>query len=164
MITKTYPIAEKILTQGQQLNQTLLTVLEKEAEKLGKSATATDITELAKQKKQTAQQLEQFNQQMTQILATESLDFSLSGLEDYFAKAQAANLNTQKGRESWQNILTLVHHCHLLNEQNGASVALLIRHNQRIQQIFRGKNQLATTYTANGATSSVQFSRAIASV
>jgi flagella synthesis protein FlgN len=164
MINKTYPIAEKILSQGQQLNQTLLTLLKKEAEQLSKSATAANITELAEQKKQTVQQLEQFNQQMIQILATESLDFSPSGIENYFGKAQAAGINIQQGRETWHTITTLINRCHLLNEQNGACIALLMRHNQRIQQIFRGKNQQATTYTANGSTRSMQFSRAITSV
>ncbi len=163
MINKTYPIAEKILSQGLQLNQTLLTLLKKEADRLGKPANATDIMKLAEQKKQTVQQLEQFSQQMMQILATESLEFTPSGLESYFGKAQAAGIDIHQGRATWQNITMLISRCHLLNEQNGASIALLMRHNQRIQQIFRGKNQQTTTYTANGSTSSVQFSRAIAS-
>ncbi len=162
MINKTYPIAEKILSQGQQLNQTLLTLLEKEAECLGKPAAAR-LTELADQKKHIAGQLEQFNQQMTQILATESLDFTPSAIENYFNKAQDAGMDTQTGRESWRQITLLIKRSHLLNEQNGASITLLMRHNQRIQQIFRGKNQQATTYTATGSTSSTRFSRAIAS-
>ena len=163
MINKTYPIAEKILSQGLQFNQALLTLLEKESERLGKKAIAADITELAEQKKQVASQLEQFSQQMTQILDTEALEFNPSGLQDYFDKALAAGINTGKGQKLWQQISSLIHRCHLLNEQNGASITLLMRHNQRIQQIFRGKNQQTTTYTANGSTSSVQFSRAIAS-
>ncbi len=100
---------------------------------------------------------------MTQILATESLDFNPAGIKDYFDKAQAAGLDTQTAQASWRQIASLIRQCHLLNEQNGASIALLMRHNQRVQQIIRGKHQQTTTYTANGSTSSAQFSRAIAS-
>ncbi len=50
MINKTYPIAEKILSQGQQWHQSLLTLLEKEADYLKKTSEAAAITEIAEQK------------------------------------------------------------------------------------------------------------------
>jgi len=65
---------------------------------------------------------------MTQILATESLDFNPAGIKDYFDKAQAAGLDTQTAQASWRQIASLIRQCHLLNEQNGASIALLMRH------------------------------------
>jgi len=163
MIKKTYPITETLLTQGYKLNQELLSILEREAEKLNSRQNAATIAQLAEQKKRVSQQLEQFSLQLTQILATESLELNASGIQHYFIKAKSANLPIKEGLEIWQKMTQLIKRCQQLNEQNGASIALLMRHNQRIQQIFRGKNQFATTYTAKGSTTAAHFSRAIAS-
>jgi len=163
MIKKTYPITETLLTQGYKLNQELLSILEREAEKLNSHQNAATIAQLAEQKKRISQQLEQFSLQLTQILATEALELTSSGVQEYFARARSANLPLKQGLETWQKMTQLIKRCQQLNEQNGASIALLMRHNQRIQQIFRGNSPFATTYTAKGSTTATHISRAIAS-
>ncbi len=164
MINKTYPITEKLLNNGLDLSLTLLDLLTKEADNLKQNADSTSISNIANHKKETVSQLEQFSKQLTQVLATEKLLLSPSGIADYFNKAETANLNTSTSTRLWKKIISLSKQCRLLNEKNGASINLLAQHTQRALHILKGKSQQATTYGPDGSTYSERFSHSLVSV
>jgi len=164
MIKKTYPITEKLLAKGLELNQQLFELLTQEADQLKTKNTTASINKLSQQKKQLASQIEQFSQQLTQVLNTENLSLDKAGLDEYFSIAANAGFSTEQGMQHWGTIKNLIKKIHHLNEQNGASISLLLRHNQRIQQIFRGQSQTTTTYSLDGSTTTEKTSRTLVSV
>jgi len=164
MINKTYPITEKLLKTGLNLSSKLLNLLTTEAESLKHHSDSKVISNIAFNKKETVSQLDQFSKQMSQVLATEKLTMSPSGIEEYLQKAQAINLNTQVSTNLWQEIITISKQCKLLNEKNGASINLLAQHTQRSLQILKGKSQQATTYGRDGSTYSERLSHTLISV
>lgn len=164
MINKTYPIAEKLLKTGLSLSTKLLTLLTTEAESLKHHADSKTISNIAFNKKETVSQLDLFSKQMSQVLATEKLQMSPTGISEYFKKAQAIELNTQASTSLWQEILSISKQCKLLNEKNGASINLLALHTQRSLQIIKGKSQQATTYGRDGSTYSERLSQTLVSV
>lgn len=164
MIEKTFPITEKLLVTGLRGTQKLLELLTQEQDQLKQSRDPTILTTLAHEKREAVTQLEQFSKQMGQVLATEKLMIGAEGIAHYFNKAKQANFNTTDASQSWQNITELSKKCQLLNEQNGASIALLSRHTQRSLQLLRGKSQLTTTYGPDGSTRSELFSHTLISV
>jgi flagella synthesis protein FlgN len=164
MINKTYPITEKLLNNGLDLSRTLLDLLTKEADNLKQNADSTSISNIANNKKETVSQLEQFSKQLTQVLATEKLLLSPSGIADYFKKAETANLNTSTSTLLWKKIISISKKCRLLNEKNGASINLLAQHTQRALHILKGKSQQTTTYGPDGSTYSVRSSHSLVSV
>lgn len=164
MIDKTYPIAEKLLKTGLNLSSKLLNLLTTEAESLKHNADSKIISNIAHNKKETVSQLDLFSKQMSQVLATEKLKMSPSGIEEYFKKAQAINLNIDTSSNIWQEILTISKQCKLLNEKNGASINLLAQHTQRSLQIIKGKSQQATTYGRDGSTYNERLSHTLVSV
>ncbi len=164
MINKTYPIAEKLLTTGLNLSSKLLNLLTTEADSLKQHADSKVISNIAFNKKETVAQLDQFSRQMTQVLATEKLQMSPSGIDAYFQKAKSVNLNTSKSSLLWQEIISIAKQCKLLNEKNGASLNLLAQHTQRSLQIIKGKSQQATTYGRDGSTYSERLSQTLISV
>lgn len=164
MINKTYPIAEKLLKNGLNLSSKLLLLLTTEAESLRHHADSNTISSIALNKKDTVSQLDQFSKQMTQVLATEKLQLSPTGIEEYFKKAETVNLNTSKSTSLWQEIIAISKQCKLLNEKNGASINLLAQHTQRSLQIIKGKSQQTTTYGRDGSTYSERLPRTLISV
>ncbi len=164
MINKTYPITEKLLAKGLELNQKLFALLNQEADQLKTKNTTASINKLSQQKKQLATQIEQFSQQLAQVLNTENLSLDKTGLDKYFSIADNAGFSTEQGKIQWEQIKILIKKIHHLNEQNGASISLLLRHNQRVQQIFRGQSQTTTTYSLDGTTSTERTSRTLVSV
>jgi len=164
MINKTYPITEKLLKNGLNLSFKLLNLLTTEAENLKHHADSSTISNIAQNKKETVTQLNQFSNQMTQVLATEKLQMSPSGIEEYFKKAEIVNLNTSHSTSIWQEIMSISKQCKLLNEKNGASINLLAQHTQRSLQIIKGKSQQATTYGRDGSTYSERLSHTLVSV
>jgi flagella synthesis protein FlgN len=164
MINKTYPIAEKLLKNGLNLSSKLLSLLTAEAESLKHNADSKTISGIAFNKKETVSQLDQFSRQMTQVLATEKLVMSPTGIEEYFKKAETVNLNTASSTSLWQEIISISKQCKLLNEKNGASINLLAQHTHRSLQMIKGRSQQATTYGRDGSTYGERLSNTLVSV
>lgn len=164
MIEKTFPITETLLGKGLDLSQKLFDLLSQEADNLKNHSAPDGLIQLAAAKKEIVPQLEQFSKQLSQIMATENLSLSEADINQYFDKANAASLSTAKAVEKWRQIVYLAKKCRSLNEQNGAAIDLLLRHNHRLSQILRGKSQLSTTYGPDGATRTEQFSQPLISV
>ena len=164
MINKTYPITEKLLKNGLNLSVKLLDLLTREADNLKKNADSATISTIAADKKEMVTQLDQFSKQLSQVLATEKLQMSPSGISEYFKKAETVHLNTSGSTTLWKEIISISKKCRLLNEKNGASINLLAQHTQRSLQILKGKSQQATTYGPDGSTYNERFSQALVSV
>lgn len=164
MINKTYPIAEKLLKNGLNLSSKLLDLLTSEAENLRLSTNSKIISSIANDKRETVSLLDQFSRQMTQVLATEKLEMSAHGVEEYFKKAKVANLDTSISFNLWQELISISKQCKLLNEKNGASINLLAQHTHRSLQLIKGKSQQATTYGRDGSTYSERLSSTLFSV
>ncbi len=164
MIEKTFPLAEKLLANGLVSAQKLFDLLNKECEQLKQKDNPSVLSEIADDKKEAVAQLEQFSKQLGQILATEKLAMCPEGVNNYFERAKAANINTRNSLLCWLDITTISKKCRAINEQNGASIALLSRHTQRSLQILRGRSPLTTTYGPDGCTRSELFSHTLISV
>lgn len=164
MIEKTYPIAETLMTKGLEFNQKLFDLLTQEADVIKSRSQPETLAQLAVTKKETVSQLEQFSKQLGQILSSENLSLSPTHIERYFGNASAAGLSVSGGIEKWQQIIDLAQKCRALNEQNGAAIDLLLRHNHRLLQILRGKSQMSTTYGPDGSTHTERFSQPLISV
>jgi flagella synthesis protein FlgN len=164
MIEKTFPITEKLLSNGLKSAQKLFELLNAESEQLKSRSNPTMIASLAAHKKDVVVQLEQFSKQLGQVLATEKLLVSQDGVQTYLAKAKATGINIADAHRHWLEITVLTKTCRALNEKNGASIDLLSRHAQRALQVLRGKSQLATTYGPDGSTRSELFSHTLISV
>ncbi len=164
MIEKTYPITEKLIFNALQLAQQLHQELNQEADALKKLQQAELISTLAASKKQLAAQLEQFNAQLTQVLATEKLPNGQESVKEYFKRAETAGLPTAEAVNNWTQLMFVCSECRSQNEQNGASIDVLSRHTHRSLDILKGKPQSANTYGANGSTQSERYTRPLISV
>jgi len=164
MIEKTFPIAEKLLTNGLKLTQALFDLLSAEYDQLTRKTNPTALSSLAAKKKETVLQLEQFSKQLAQVLATEKLSFDQEGIMGYMAKAKTANINITAALQHWLEIAALSKTCRDLNEQNGASIDLLSRHTLRALRVLRGQSQVTSTYGPDGSTRNELFSHTLISV
>jgi flagella synthesis protein FlgN len=164
MIEKTFPITEKLLSNGLNATQKLLELLNAESDNLRQNSDPNALSVIAADKRGVVVQLEQFSTQLGQVLATEKLAADHDGINSYLTKAQAAGISIGESRNCWTNITALLKKCRTLNEQNGAGIDLLSRHTQRSLQILRGKSQLASTYGPDGSTRSELFSHTLISV
>ena len=164
MINKTYPITEKLLKNGLNASLKLMELLTREADSLKKNADSTAISIIAAHKKETVTQLDQFSKQLTQVLATEKLQMTPSGVSEYFKKAETVKLDTSNSSSTWKEIISISKQSRILNERNGASINLLAQHTQRSLQILKGKSQQATTYGPDGSTYSERLSHSLVSV
>jgi flagella synthesis protein FlgN len=164
MIIKTHPIAEKLLKKGLNLNLNLLDLLNKEADSLKQKTNPTMLSSLANSKKETVSQLNQFSKQFSQVLLTEKLQMTPEGVFDYFEKAKTAQLDTGKSTHYWKEILSIAKQCRSLNENNGASINLLMQYSQRSLHILQGKSQQPNTYGSDGSAQRELFSHTLFSV
>jgi len=164
MIEKTYPIAEKLILNALQLAQQLHQELNLEAETLQKTQQAELIQNIATNKKQLVVQLEQFNTQLGQVLATEKLPNDKESLNEYFQRADAAGLSTTASTAVWSQLMLTCSECKALNDANGMSIDLLSRHTKRSLHILKGKPELTNTYGPDGATRSELYSQSLVSV
>ncbi|KJV07855.1 flagella synthesis protein FlgN [Methylocucumis oryzae] len=159
LIDKTLPVLDQLLDHVvlafEQLHQTLT----EEAAVLASSTDADSVASLAAYKKQRVQQLELFNTHLTQILAAENLPHSQAGIQRYFELAAALGLSIDTTKAKWDTLQQLCQTCKTLNEQNGACIALLSRHNQRCLQLIKGNTQQVSTYGAKGQYKTEQQSR-----
>ena len=154
MILKTYPITEQLICNALKLAQQLHQELNREADALKKTQQAELINNIAANKKQLVLQLEQFNTQITQVLATENLLNNQESVREYFKRAETAGLQTTESIGNWAQLMNVCAECKILNEQNGASIDLLSRHTKRSLDILKGKSEFANTYGSDGRTQS----------
>jgi len=164
MILKTYPITDQLISNALKLAQQLHQELSREADALKKTQQAELINNLAAHKKQLVSQLEQFNAQITQVLATENLPNNQESVREYFKRAETAGLQTAESIANWAQLMTVCAKCKSLNEQNGASIDLLSRHTKRSLDILKGKPESANTYGSDGRAQSDRQTHTLISV
>jgi len=164
MIEQTYPITEKLVSNALYLVEQLYQQLTQEADALQQGQNAELINTIAANKKQLVEQLELFNTQCGQLLATEKLPNSQEGINEYFQRAAAASLLTDTLTNNWTRIQSLCSECRTLNEQNGASIALLSLHTNRSLHILKGKSQASNTYGPDGSSQSERYTRTLISL
>ena len=164
MIDKTFPITEKLILNALQLAQQLQQELIKEADVLKKTQHAEQISNIAANKKQLVAQLEQFNTQLAQVLATEKLPHNQESINEYFRRAKASGLLATDSSNHWELLMRVCLECRTLNEQNGACIELLSRHTNRSLDILKGKPAFANTYGADGIARSDRYTRPLISV
>lgn len=164
MIKKTYPITEQLIINALKLAQQLHQELHREADALKKTQQAELINNIAANKKQLVVQLEQFNAQLTQVLATEKLPNNQESIREYFKRAETAGLLTAESMGNWTQLMIVCAECRNLNEQNGAGIDLLSRHTKRSLDILKGKPEFANTYGSDGSTQSDRHTHTLISV
>ncbi len=164
MIIKTFPIAEKLLKKGLNLNLELFDLLNKEADSLRNLTNPALLSNLAKAKKETVSQLNLFSKQLSQVLSTEKLEMAAEGVFRYFKKAEEVSINTDKSEGYWKEILAIAKQCRALNENNGASINLLTQYSQRSLHILQGKSQQPISYGSDGSAKRELFSHTLYSV
>lgn len=164
MIEKTYPVTEQLILNALQLAQQLHLELTQEADILKKTPQAEQIITIAANKKQLVAQLEQFNAQLAQVLATEKLSNGQESIKEYFKRAETAGLSPAASIGNWAQLMLICAECRDLNEQNGAGVDLLSRHTKRSLDILKGKPDSANTYGSDGSAQSDRYSHSLISV
>ena len=161
MIEQTWPIIEKLILNALHLTRRLHQQLTQEADTLKKPHHTELLNNIATNKKQLVLQLEQFNMQCSQILATEKLPNNQEGIKEYFQRAEVAGLSTVESTSNWAQIQSICSECRTLNEQNGASIELLTYHTKRSLHILKGKTHSSSTYGPDGTTQNDTFSRTL---
>lgn len=164
MIEKTYPITEKLIINALQLALQLHQELSAEADALKKTHQADLINNIAANKKLLVSQLEQFNSQLTQVLATENLANDQDSIREYFNRSETAGLPAAVSIENWTQLMLVCAECRNLNDQNGAGIDLLSRHSKRSLDILKGKSEFANTYGSDGSTQSDRHTHTLISV
>ena len=164
MINKTFPIAEKLISNGLLLSQTLYRQLQDETEILKQKQHADTLNSASDQKQRLINELNTFSQQLGQILETEKLPNNRAGLNAYFIKAENAGLSAAETSAKWNQITDISAKNQALNEQNGATIEILLRHTRQSLNILKGKPQTADTYGSDGYKKSAVFSSSIISV
>lgn len=164
MIQKTYPITEQLIANALRLAQQLHQALNQEADALKKTQQAELINTIAADKKQLVAQLEQFNAQLAQVLATENLPNDQASINEYFERAKTTGLLTAESISNWTQLMLVCTQCRNLNEQNGAGIDLLSRHTKRSLDILKGKPEFSNTYGSDGSANSGRYSRTLISV
>lgn len=151
MIEHTFPIAEQLLANAVLLSQRLYQQLTQEADSLIRTPQASFINTVASNKRELVTQLDLFNKQLEQVLASEKLPHSPEGVEAYFQLAKITGVSTEKLEANWKQLIKLCTDCKNLNEQNGASIDILARNNNRTLHILKGKSENITSYGRDGA-------------
>jgi flagella synthesis protein FlgN len=163
MIEKTYPIAIKLAKNGLLQTQELFQLLGEEASLLRKNNDPDLLANIAAAKQLLVTQLNLFTKQLGQILDTEKYTLSHDGIRNYLDKARHAGLKATELSQYWLEITELSKKNQELNEQNGASIDILTRHNRRSLHIIKGNTQ-TNTYGPDGATSGELQSNSLVSV
>ncbi len=150
MIEHTFPVAEQLLANAVLLSQRLLQQLTQEADSLVRAPQAAYLSTVANNKRELVSQLDLFNKQLEQVLATEQLPHSPDGVEAYFQLAKMTGISTDTLEANWKQLIKLCTDCKHLNEQNGASIDILARNNNRTLHILKGKSENITSYGRDG--------------
>lgn len=152
MITKTFPIAERLVANGLDLIHQLQQLLTDEADLLKQNDQLRALNALVQKKQPLINQINQFSRQMAQVLTTETLPNDQNGMIQYLEKAKAMELGADTIIQNWATIIEVTRSCQLLNEQNGGSIDILRRHTIRSLQIIKGSTQQPNTYNKDGST------------
>lgn len=163
MIDKSFPFAAQLFQNGLNVTESFYQILTKEANYLKENNNIDTFNELIAQKNQLIPQLDEFSKQLEKVLKTESLTINREGIQQYFIIAKTAGLDISTAENNWEKLADLSEKCQHLNEQNGASIALLARHTKRTLDILKGKPKFANTYGSNGISSYESSSNPIAS-
>lgn len=150
MIEHTFPIAEQLMANAVLLSQRLHQQLKQEADSLIRTPEASFISTVANNKRELVTQLDLFNRQLEQVLATEKLPHSPEGVEAYFQLVKLSGLSVDALETNWKKLIQLCVDCKNLNEQNGASIEILARNNKRTLHILKGKSENITRYGRDG--------------
>ncbi|NOT85534.1 MAG: flagellar protein FlgN [Methylococcaceae bacterium] len=164
MISKTFPIAERLTANGLNLIRQLQQLLLDEAALLKKSDQIALLNVIVEKKQPLINEINQFSRQMAQVLTTETLPNDQNGMLQYLEKAKATGLTAETMRYNWLEIITITQICKLLNEQNGGSIDILRRYTQRSLHVIKGNTQRPNTYRRDGSTQSDFYSRELMSV
>lgn len=151
MIEHTFPIAEQLVANALQLAQRLYQQLSQEAESLIRTPQAGFLSSVANNKRELVTQLDLFNKQLEQILTAEQLPYSSDGVDAYFQLVEISGASAKTLKTNWGKLIQLCNDCKHLNEQNGASIDILARNNQRTLHILKGKSENITSYGRDGA-------------
>lgn len=166
MIKQTLPIADKLLSDGLKLTNALYDQLVEEQSILLASSSQDPalLANTIQNKQQLIKEIGVFSQQMGQILQTEKLSNDRKGIEAYFQKASEAGIDISITLEKWQGLSEIAQKCQILNEQNGASIDLLLRHTNQSLNILKGKPETSSTYGPDGTKKMDLFSGTVISV
>lgn len=151
MIEHTFPIAEQLVANALQLAQRLYQQLSQESESLIRTPQASFLSTVANNKRELVTQLDLFNKQLEQILTAEQLPYSSDGVNAYFQLVEISGVSANALKTNWGKLIQLCNDCKHLNEQNGASIDILARNNQRTLHILKGKSENITSYGRDGA-------------
>jgi flagellar biosynthesis protein FlgN len=164
MITKTFPIAERLAANGLDLIRQLQQLLLDEAALLRKGDQIEPLNAIVEKKQPLINQINQFSRQMAQVLTTETLPNNQNGMLQYLEKAKATGLATEIMFRNWATIVQITETCRILNEQNGGSIDILRRYIQRSLHILKGNTQIPNTYDKDGSTKGELLSRKLMAV
>ena len=165
MIDKTFPLAEKLTSNGLSLVKQLEQLLNQESACLTKGGQQIEqLNTITTQKQPLNAQINQFSRQMTQILAAESLPNNQQGMLQYLENAKLMGLMTEQLSHNWTETTQTAARCRERNEENGASIDILRKHTLRSLQILKGPSQNTVTYGKDGSTQSSKYSRTLISV
>lgn len=162
-IEKTYAHTEQLIAHALVLVKQLHGQIAQEADVLMDSTGAEAISQIAANKNGLVTQLDQFQSQLSQVLAEHQLPNTDAGVQSYFLKAQSAGFSIENASGQWAEIKALSSQCRILNEQNGMTINLLMLHTQRALQILKGQSPVCTTYGRDGAGQRDSFSHSLVS-
>ncbi|MEQ1637297.1 MAG: flagellar protein FlgN [Methylococcales bacterium] len=163
MISKTFPIAEKLTANGLNLIRQLQQLLLDEADLLKKNDQIAPLNLIVEKKQPLINEINQFSRQMAQVLTTETLPNDQNGMLQYLEKAKATGLAAEAMRNNWSEIIKITKTCKRLNEQNGGSIDILRRYTHRSLLVIKGHTQSPNTYRKDGTTQSDFHSRKLTS-
>ena len=166
MIKESFPIIEKLLETGLNLTQSFFQLLQQESTILAESGDESIdlLNSIIDKKNALSPQIEQLSRQLVQTLSDAQLATDQSGIDDYFNKAKAANLTIGSAHQTWTQLSALSAQCKIMNEQNGATINLLLRHSQRTLNLLKGKPATSDTYTAKGTAAPELYSKPLISI
>lgn len=164
MIDKTFPIVEQLIDSGLQLSENLNQLLRQETDTLKQISVAAELNDITRKKQQLIDGLNLFSNHLGQILTTEQLPNNRLGIETYLARANDAGQASSQATKNWHRMAQLTHDNQSLNDQNGASIDLLLKRTQQSLNILKGTSQTSHTYGPDGSTKSDTASATIISV
>ena len=164
MIDKTFPTVEQLIDSGLQLSENLNQLLRQEADALKQISAAEELNDITRKKQQLLDGLDLFSKHLEQILTTEQLPNNRLGIETYLARVDNAGQDSRQATKNWHQMVHLTHDNQSLNDQNGASIDLLLKRTQHSLNILKGKSQTSHIYGPDGSTKSDTASSTIISV
>lgn len=152
-------LLESIFNLNQRLNQSLL----EESLVLKQSLSAETLNTIAAQKTHLVTELNQKTTVLTNLIGSSSMSKIGIDIKAYIKGLTISNSVKNELASAWLSIEDSLTSNQSLNEQNGATLELLSRHQRRRLQILSGQNPTTQTYGPDGVTHYGQSSKALAS-